>query len=76
MWHIGFAHWLRPATEVVKSLDRLKELRELGHLEISEWPAVAGIGLNNYLFKNPFPAHIVNCPTPVTLDVAIHRATR
>ena len=76
MWHIGFAHWLEPATEVVRSLERVEELRAEGKIEVSEWPAVANLGTNNYLFKNPFPAHVVNCPTPVTLDMAIHRATR
>ncbi len=76
MWHIGFAHWLQPATEVYKSIDRLEELRDAGMIEILEWPAAANIGKNNYLFKNAFPAHVVNCPTPITLDMAIHRATR
>ena len=76
MWHIGFAHWLEPATEVVKDLDRLKELRLEGKLEINEWPMVKNIGTNGYLFNSDNPPHIVNCPTPMTLDFAVHRATR
>ncbi|MCP4246312.1 MAG: hypothetical protein GY778_04615, partial [bacterium] len=79
MWHIGFAHWLMPAEEVVKSLDRVKELRAEGKVEIMEWPAINVNSpdpevRNGYLFKNPFPPHVVNCPTPVTLDSAVHRA--
>ncbi len=79
MWHIGFLHWLQPATEVIKSLERAQDLRAEGVVEIMEWPA---INVNNpdpavsngYDFVNPFPPHVVNCPTPVTLDVAVHRA--
>ena len=77
MWHIGFAHWLEPATEVVKGFKRLKELRAEGKLEIVEWPpavAAPNIGTNNYNFDNLNSPHVVNCPTPMTLDVAIHRA--
>ncbi len=79
MWHIGFAHWLTPAEEVVKSLDRVKELRAEGKVEIMEWPAINVNSSdpevsNGYLFTNPNPPHIVNCPTPVTLDTAVHRA--
>ena len=76
MWHIGFTHWLEPATEVVKSLERVKELRAEGRLEILEFPAPPNIGLDNYDFENPLPPHVVNCPTPMTLDTALHRATR
>jgi FtsP/CotA-like multicopper oxidase with cupredoxin domain len=75
MWHIGFAHWLEPATEVVKSLERVKELRAQGALEINEFPPPA-VGFDNYDFENPNPPHVVNCPTPMTVDGAIHRATR
>lgn len=84
MWHIGFAHWLEPHDRVVKGFKELKELREDGKLEILEWPApprVAagdndpnGIRVDDYDFENPLSPHVVNCPTPITLDVAIHRA--
>ena len=73
MWHIGFAHWLEPATEVVKGLDRIKELRAEGKLEVLEFPPPPNIGTNNYDFESLTPVHVVNCPTPMTIDVAIHR---
>ncbi len=79
MWHIGFAHWLTPATDsvgVVKGLDSLKQLRAEGKLEINEWPAAATIGENNYNFENLQSPHVVNCPTPFTIDSAIHRARK
>lgn len=72
MWHIGFAHWLEPATEVVKSLDRIKELRAAGKLEVVEWPAAGNVGTNGYNFTNLASPHVVNCPTPITLDGSIH----
>jgi len=75
MWHIGFAHWLQPATEVVKSLERLKELRAEGKLEINEFPPPA-VGFDNYDFESLDSPHVVNCPTPITLDVAVHRAMK
>lgn len=71
MWHIGFTSWLEPATEVVKSLNRLKQLREIGALEIHEWPAIK-IGDNDYDFENLNSPHVVNCPTPVTIDRKMH----
>jgi FtsP/CotA-like multicopper oxidase with cupredoxin domain len=77
MWHIGFAHWLGPATEVVKGFARLKELRAAGKLEIVEFPpaiSAPNIYTDNYDFENLESPHVVNCPTPMTLDVAIHRA--
>jgi FtsP/CotA-like multicopper oxidase with cupredoxin domain len=77
MWHIGFVHWLTPAVNsvgVVKGLDQLKELREDGLLEVVEFPPPANIGTNNYDFDNLNSPHVVNCPTPMTVDVAIHRA--
>ena len=78
MWHIGFAHWLTPATDsvgVVKGLKQLKQLRAEGKLEVNEWPAAGGnIGTNNYNFENLESPHVVNCPTPFTIDSAIHRA--
>ena len=77
MWHIGFAHWLTPATDsvgVVKGFKTLKQLREDGLLEIVEFPPPPNVGLNNYDFNNLNSPHVVNCPTPMTIDTAIHRA--
>ncbi len=74
MWHIGFAHWLEPATEVLKGLDQIKELREDGKLEVLEFPPPPNIGSDNYDFENLNSPHVVNCPTPMTIDVAIHEA--
>jgi hypothetical protein len=71
MWHVGFPHWLEPATEVVKSLDRVKELRAEGRLEINEFPPPK-VGFDNYDFDNPNSPHVVNCP--VTVDGAVHKA--
>jgi FtsP/CotA-like multicopper oxidase with cupredoxin domain len=73
MWHIGFTHWLVPQTEVVKGLDRLQELRADGLLEILELPPT-NTGANDYDFDSLLPKHVVNCPVPMTLDVAIHKA--
>jgi hypothetical protein len=73
MWHIGFVHWLEPADEVVKGLERIKELRAEGRLEVLEFPPPPNIGLNNYDFENLLSPHVVNCPTPMTIDAAIHR---
>ena len=77
MWHIGFAHWLTPAVNsvgVVKGLKQIKELLEDGLLEVLEFPPPANIGLDNYNFDNLLSPHVVNCPTPMTVDMAIHRA--
>ena len=77
MWHIGFAHWLMPATKsvgVVKGFKQLKELRAEGKLEIIEFPPPPNIGTNNYDFDHLNSPHVVNCPTPMTLDRAIHKA--
>ena len=81
-WHIGFINWLvdpfgEPDGPVVKGIERLKALRALGKLEIREWPAVAGAGPNpgltdDYDFENPASPHVVNCPTPVTIDFVTH----
>ena len=73
MWHIGFAHWTTPATEVVKGLDRVKELRAEGILEVRELPPIRH-GEDDYDFDSLTPVHVVNCPTPMTIDAAIHRA--
>lgn len=77
MWHIGFAHWLMPATDsvgVVKGLLEVKQLREEGKLEVLEFPAPPNIGLDNYDFENLNSPHVVNCPTPMTIDTLIHTA--
>ncbi len=74
MWHIGFLHWNSPATEVVKGLARIKTLRAEGKVTVDEWPAAANIGANDFNFDNLNSPHVVNCPTPMTVDSAIHRA--
>jgi len=85
MWHIGFAHWLVPAVDhggVVKGFKELKQLREDGFLEILEFPApprinqgdATGVRVDDYNFENLNSPHVVNCPTPMTIDTAIHRA--
>jgi len=82
MWHIGFAHWLEPHDRVVKGLKELRQLRKDGRVEILEWPAPprvaqgdnTGVRVDDYDFVNPNSPHVVNCPTPVTIDTAIHRA--
>ena len=77
MWHIGFAHWLTPATDsvgVVKGLDTIKLLREQGKLEVLEFPPPPNVGSNNYDFNNLTSPHVVNCPTPMTIDKVIHDA--
>ncbi len=80
-WHIGFANWLTPSGEVIKGLDRLKELRAAGKVEIREWPAVAAAGpnpglTNDFDFDTTTAPHVVNCPTPVTIDTVVHRANK
>lgn len=75
LWHIGFAHWLEPATGVVKSINELKGLRELGKVEIHEWPAIR-VGENDYDFENLNSPHVVNCPTPVTIDFVLHEINK
>jgi hypothetical protein len=82
MWHIGFAHWLEPHDRVVKGFKELKQLRKDGRVEILEWPAPprvaqgdnTGVRIDDYDFENLNSPHVVNCPTPITLDAAIHRA--
>jgi FtsP/CotA-like multicopper oxidase with cupredoxin domain len=82
MWHIGFAHWITPATDsvgVVKGLKQLKGLRAEGKIEVIEWPpalAAPNVGTNNYNFESLEAPHVVNCPTPLTIDSAIHRARK
>lgn len=77
MWHIGFAHWLVPAVDsvgVAKGLDTIKLLRQEGKLEVLEFPPPPNIGKNNYDFDNLNSPHVVNCPTPMTVDTLIHVA--
>ncbi len=85
MWHIGFAWWdLEDAAtlediKVVKGLEELKHLREEGKVNIHEWPGAApdrfnGANEDNYDFENTNSPHVVNCPTPVTIDFAVHKA--
>ncbi len=78
MWHIGFTHWIvsDPAeVTVVKGLEELKSLRAEGKLMIHEWPGIR-VFENDYDFENPNSPHVVNCPTPVTIDFTVHRANQ
>ena len=78
MWHIGFTHWVvsdPSEVTVVKGLEELKELRAAGKLMIHEWPGVR-VFQNDYDFESPNPPHVVNCPTPVTIDFTVHRANQ
>jgi FtsP/CotA-like multicopper oxidase with cupredoxin domain len=82
MWHIGFAHWLKPADRVIKGFKELKQARADGELEILELPAPpkiaqgdnTGVRVDDYVFDSLNPPHIVNCPTPITIDRVIHDA--
>ena len=47
-------------------------LRSDGRLQIMELPPTSDI--DDYDFENPWPNHIVNCPTPMTVDSAIYTA--
>ncbi|MBV1919044.1 MAG: multicopper oxidase domain-containing protein [Pseudomonadales bacterium] len=79
MWHIGFAHWTVDSTDdifVVKSLEELKHLREEGKIMIGEFPPPPNMWKNNYNFENLNSPHVVNCPTPITIDVALHKARK
>ena len=74
------SHPLRQMTEpnrdpgsFVKGLDRARELRAGGLIEILELPPT-NTGADDYDFESLSPVHVVNCPTPMTLDSAIHRA--
>jgi hypothetical protein len=79
MWHIGFAHWNREVAStdevfIIKGLDELKALRDEGKVMIHEWPAAspAMIGSNDYNFESLKSPHVVYCPKPVTIDMALH----
>ncbi|MFL0810346.1 MAG: multicopper oxidase domain-containing protein [Agarilytica sp.] len=85
MWHIGFAWWDLDGgatvddIEVVRGLEELKHLRAEGKINIQEWPGAApshfnGATEDNYNFTNTNSPHVVNCPTPVTIDFAVHKA--
>jgi hypothetical protein len=82
MWHIGFAHWLTEADRVIKGFEELKQARKDGELEILEFPAPpriqagfeTGIPVDDYDFDNLNSPHVVNCPTPMTIDSVIHNA--
>ena len=79
MWHIGFAHWTvddADEVKVVKSLAELKFLREEDKLMIGEFPPPKHQGADNYDFDSLNSPHIVNCPTPVTIDMVIHRVRK
>ena len=78
IWHIGFTHWIsqEPSdVKVVKGLEELKRLRAEGKLMIHEWPGIR-VFEDDYDFEHPNPPHVVNCPTPVTIDTAVHRANK
>jgi hypothetical protein len=76
MWHIGFIHWRQPADRVIKGIKEIQELRADGIIEVRELPPAGPgrLGANDYDFDSLNPVHVVNCPTPITLDSAIHRA--
>lgn len=87
MWHIGFAWWdLEDGAtvddiKVVEGLEELKLLREEGKINIHEWPGAApsrfnGADEDNYDFNSLNPPHVVNCPTPITIDHVIHKARK
>ena len=85
LWHIGFTIWLEPHDDmpVVTSYEELIQLREQGRVAIYEFPPTpTRIGSpdlppeGDYDFESLTPAHVVNCPVPMTLDVALLRATR
>ena len=73
-WHIGFAHWNENATEVVKGIDRVKQLRKEGKLIITEFPPP--VVVDDFDFANLNSPHVVNCPTPITIDWVIHVARK
>lgn len=78
MWHIGFAHWVTDdpsEVHVVKGLPELKYLRSIGKIQIHEWPGIR-LGWNDYKFDNLASPHVVNCPTPITIDTQMHDANK
>ncbi len=85
LWHIGFTMWLEehPDMPVVTSYEGILDLREEGRVAIFEFPPSPPHVFDptlpiegDYEVDGLTPAHVVNCPVPATLDVAILRATR
>ncbi len=86
LWHIGFAWWdIQNAKveeiTVIKHLRELKHLREEGKIKIHEWPGAEpnrfkGEYEDNYDFDSLNSAHVVNCPTPVTIDTISWKANK
>jgi hypothetical protein len=73
MWHIGFTHWIdETEVKVVRGIEELKFLRSQGHLMIGEFPPPPNMFTDNYDFENLNSPHVVNCPTPVTIDTVVH----
>jgi FtsP/CotA-like multicopper oxidase with cupredoxin domain len=78
MWHIGFTHWIvddPSEVTIVKGLEDLKLLRAEGKLMIHEWPGIR-VFVDDYDFESPNPPHVVNCPTPITIDAVVQRANK
>jgi hypothetical protein len=77
---------------IVKSINELKALRASGDIQIREWPAKLfpetdprWHAADGYDFDSVPPDdlgaipgffNIVNCPTPITIDFAIHKANK
>jgi FtsP/CotA-like multicopper oxidase with cupredoxin domain len=77
-WHIGFTHWTvddPSEVVVVKGLEQLEYLRAQGKLMIHEWPGIR-LGENDYDLDAETYPHVVNCPTPVTIDAVVHSVNR
>jgi FtsP/CotA-like multicopper oxidase with cupredoxin domain len=73
MWHIGFTHWVdETQVKVVRGIEELKYLRAQGYLMIGEFPPPPNMFTDNYDFENLSSPHVVNCPTPVTIDTVVH----
>ena len=43
---------------------------------IGEFPPPPNMWTNNYDFLNTESPHVVNCPTPITIDFALHKARK
>jgi len=80
MWHIGFAHWADgtdPAEVVpVKGLNELETFRAEGKILVGEFPPPVNQGTNNYTFNSGEAPHVVNCPTPLTIDTRLHEVNK
>ncbi|TPV92602.1 MAG: hypothetical protein B7733_24930 [Myxococcales bacterium FL481] len=85
LWHIGFSRWneAHPDMEQVTSYEELLAMWDDGRVSIFEFPPspdrIGGITApqtGDYDLESPTPAHVVNCPVPATLDVALLRASR